>query len=170
MGADATGYAAMNRPTNNTEERAMQELICVCGCPRQNIYDCPCGSAAQLRKLVMDYMGQSTAQGKPMFNMTTQEGRDAAYDAVLEYFVRTYNGEHVLATPRTNVSWLLPSLAVVGGLGLLLVAGRRWIGRSAAISPTTPVTTAAAGAAATVASPDDDAYADKLDDELADTD
>jgi hypothetical protein len=44
----------------------------------------------------------------------------------------------------------------------LIVAGRRWVGRSAAVAAT------AAGPAAVV--PEDDVYAEKLDDELADTD
>jgi cytochrome c-type biogenesis protein CcmF len=167
MGADGTGFAAQNRPTNNTEERAMKELLCVCGCARESVFDCKCGTAAQLRREVMDYIGQVNEHGQPLFDLKTQAGRDAAYDAVLEYFVKTYRGEQVLATPRTKFSWLLPSLAVVGGLGLLVVAGRRWVGRGAAIAPGVGATTGAAGP---VVASDDDAYADKLDDELADTD
>jgi len=162
MGADSTGYPAMNRPTNATEERAMKELLCVCGCPRESIFDCKCGTAAQLRKLIMDYLGQVNAQGQPLFDLTSDHGREQAYDAVLDYFVKTYHGEQVLATPRTQFSWLLPSFAVVGGLGLLVVAGRRWVGRGAAVAATQD-----AAARAVV---EDEAYADKLDDELADSD
>ena len=159
MGADSTGYAAQNRPGNATEERAMKELLCVCGCPRESVFDCKCGAAAQLRKQVMDYLGQS------QFDLKTPAGRDAAYEAVLDNFVKTYGGEQVLSTPRSKLSWLFPSVAVIGGLALLIVAGRRWVGRGAAVA----TTTAAAAATATAAS-EDDAYADKLDDELADTD
>ena len=162
MGADGTGYAAMNRPTNGTEERAMKELLCVCGCKRESVFDCKCPTGAQLRRQVMDYLGGVNEKGQPLFDLTSENGRDVAYEAVLESFVKTYGGEQVLATPRTKVSWLLPSLAVIGGLGLLVVAGRRWVGRGAAI--------AATGTAAPVVSSEDDAYADKLDDELADTD
>jgi cytochrome c-type biogenesis protein CcmF len=165
MGADGTGYAAMNRPTNGTEDKAMKELLCVCGCPRESVFDCKCSTAAQLRRQVMDYLGQVKGNGQPLFDLKTQDGRDAAYEAVLEYFVKTYGGEQVLATPRTKFSWLLPSLAVIGGLGLLVVAGRRWVGRGSATA-----TMAAAAAAAGPAVSDDDAYADKLDDELADSD
>jgi len=166
MGADSTGYAAMNRPTNSIEERAMKELLCVCGCPRESIFDCKCGTAAQLRREIMDYLGQVNEKGQPVFDLKTQPGRDAAYDAVLEYFVKAYGGEQVLATPRTKFSWLLPSLAVIGSLGLLVVAGRRWVGRGAQVA------TAGAGGpvAPVVSSSEDDAYADKLDDELADSD
>jgi len=172
MGADATGYAAQNRPApNSVDERAMKELLCVCGCPRESTYDCKCASAAQLRRQIMDFLGQVDDKGKPTFDLASPAGRDAAYEAVLDFFVRTYGGEQVLSTPRTKFSWLLPSVAVIGGLGLLLVAGRRWVGRSAAVPATAaaPGATAVAAAAAT-APVEDEAYADKLDDELADTD
>jgi cytochrome c-type biogenesis protein CcmH/NrfF len=161
MGADGIGYAAMNRPSNSTQERAMKELLCVCGCHRESVFDCKCSTAAQLRRQVMDVLGQVNQKGLPLFDLKTAAGRDAAYESVLEFFVKTYGGEQVLATPRTQFSWLLPSLAVIGGLGLLVVAGRRWVGRSAAVAPT-------AGAAAPIS--EDEAYADKLDDELADSD
>ena len=171
MGADATGYAAQNRPSNPTEERAMKELLCVCGCPRESTYDCKCASAAQLRRQIMDFLGQVDDKGKPVFDLSSPTGRDAAYEAVLDFFVRSYGGEQVLSTPRTKFSWLLPSVAVIGGLGLLLVAGRRWVGRGTAMPATAaaPGATAVAAAAAT-APVEDEAYADKLDDELADTD
>jgi cytochrome c-type biogenesis protein CcmF len=162
MGADATGFAAMNRPTNGTEERAMKELLCVCGCPRESIFECKCATAAQLRKQIMDYLGQVDAAGKPVFDLGSDAGKKRAYDAVLDFFVATYHGEQVLATPRTSFSWLLPSVAVVGGLGLLVVAGRRWVGRGAAV--------AATGAATATVVAEDEAYAEKLDDELADSD
>jgi cytochrome c-type biogenesis protein CcmF len=162
MGADGTGYAAMNRPTNNTEQRAMKELLCVCGgCKRESLFDCKCSSAAKMRRTVLDFLTQVNDKGQPMFDMSSDAGREAGYNAVLDHFVKTYAGEHVLATPRNRFSWLLPSLAVIGGLGLLIVAGRRWVGRSAAVATT-------AGAAPMVT--EDEAYADKLDDELADTD
>jgi cytochrome c-type biogenesis protein CcmF len=165
MGDDGVGYAAMNRPTNATEERAMQELLCVCGCKRESLFDCKCATAAKLRRTVMDFIGQPNTKGQPMFDLGSDAGRDAAYNAVLDDFVKTYGGEQVLATPRTRFSWLLPALAVVGGLGLLIVAGRRWVGRGAAVA-----TTMGAAAAVSASASEDEAYADKLDDELADTD
>jgi cytochrome c-type biogenesis protein CcmH/NrfF len=140
----------------------MKELLCVCGCKRESLFDCKCSTAAQLRRKVMDFLGQVGENGQPLYDLTSQDGRDVAYEAVLADFVKTYNGEQVLATPRTQFSWLLPSLAVIGGLGLLVVAGRRWVGRGSAIAATT--------ATGPVVASDDDAYADKLDDELANTD
>ena len=143
----------------------MKELLCVCSCKRESIFDCKCQSAAQLRRQVMDFLGQVNEKGDKVFDLKSEKGRDTAYEAVLQYFVKTYGGEQVLATPRTSFSWLFPSVAVIGGLGLLIVAGRRWIGRGSAVAATGA---GAAGAAAVVA--EDDAYAEKLDDELAETD
>ena len=140
----------------------MKELLCVCGCARESVFDCKCSSAAQLRQQVKDVLGKVDVSGKPVFDLNTPGGRDVAYEAVLDEFVKVYGGEQVLATPRTKVSWLLPSLGVIGGLGLLVVAGRRWVHRGSEIAATE------SRAVATVA--EDDAYADKLDDELADTD
>ena len=71
-------------------------------------------------------------------------------------------GQEVLATPKSQVSWLLPSLAVVGGLGVLVGLGRRWIIHRGATPPAAP--------AADAPSPEDDDYADRLDDELSRTD
>jgi cytochrome c-type biogenesis protein CcmF len=161
MGADGTGYAAMSRPTDSTQERVMRELLCVCGCQRESVFDCKCASAAQLRRQVMELLARVDDRGKPLYDLKTSQGRDDAYDGVLDEFIKVYGGEQVLATPRTKFSWLLPSLGVIGGLGLLVVAGRRWVGRSAAVT---------APADAGARSAEDDAYADKLDDELADTD
>jgi cytochrome c-type biogenesis protein CcmF len=162
MGNAGVGYAAMNRPGNEVEERAMRELLCVCGCARESVFDCKCASAAQLRQQVKDVLAKVDGRGKPAFDLATPAGRDVAYEAVLDEFVRVYGGEQVLATPRTKFSWLLPSLGVLGGLGLLVVAGRRWVHRGAAAATTTATTAAAV--------PEDDAYADKLDDELAGSD
>ncbi|MBA3460701.1 MAG: cytochrome c biogenesis protein CcsA [Deltaproteobacteria bacterium] len=161
MGDSGVGWAAKNRPNNDTAEKAMKELLCVCGCPRESIYDCKCQPASGLRGQVIAFIDQKDASGKPVFDLSTAEGRTKAYDGVLASFVSEYGGEHVLASPRSKFSWLFPSLAVVGGLGLIVVVGRRMVGRGKA------VTTAALAAKAPV---EDDKYADKLDDELADTD
>ena len=161
MGDSGVGWAAKNRPDNATAEKAMKELLCVCGCPRESIFDCKCQTAADLRGKVMAFLNQRDGSGRPMFDLATPDGRDKAYSAVLDSFVSEYGGEQVLSTPRSQFSWLLPSLAVVGGLGLLVTVGRRWVGRGQAIAAT-------ASTAAKL--PEDDAYADKLDDELAETD
>ena len=164
MGADSTGYAAMNRPTNATEERLMKELLCVCGgCQRENLYDCKCPTAARMRRQVMDVLRTVDDKGKLVHDLNTPASRDKAFDEVLDTFVKSYGGEQVLATPRTSASWMFPTVGVLSGLALLVVVGRRWVHRGTG-------TSARATAAAVAANPDDEAYADKLDDELADTD
>ena len=162
MGDAGTGWAAMNRPDNPTSERAMKELLCMCGCARESIFDCKCQPAAMSRGKVLDFLKQTDATGKPVFDMSTAEGREKAYNAVLGDFVTFYGGENVLATPRSKFSWLFPTLAAIGGLGLIVVVGRRWVARGKQ--------SVAEQAAASKNTVEDEAYADKLDDELAKTD
>ncbi|HVK86559.1 MAG TPA: cytochrome c-type biogenesis CcmF C-terminal domain-containing protein [Kofleriaceae bacterium] len=161
MGEDGTGWPAMNRPENDTQAKAMKELLCVCGCPRESVFDCKCKSAAQLRGQIMAFLDERDASGKPKWDLGSDTGRTRAYDAVLAFYSGKY-GDQFLATPKSKFSWLFPSLAVVGGLGLLAVVGRRFVQRGRA------------GASSTVAAvankPEDETYADKLDDELASID
>jgi cytochrome c-type biogenesis protein CcmF len=159
MGDTSVGWASMNRPTNEAESDAMKELLCPCGCKREDIFICKCQTASSLRAWVIELVNErDPATGAPRFNLTTKTGREAAYQHALDTYVAQY-GTQSLATPKSRISWLLPSLGVIGGLGLLFVVGRRFIGRSkdeaAAVPPS--------GAAPAV----DDVYADKLDDELA---
>ena len=143
----------------------MKELLCPCGCPRENIFICKCSPAADLRSWIQTLVNEQDAQGRPRFDLSTKAGLDAAYDHAVDAYVMRY-GEQSLATPRSSFSWIFPSIAVVGGLGLLFVAGRRIIarGQSAAAAKTEPASTTPKS------KPEDDKYADKLDDELADTD
>ena len=155
MGKSGGGYAAMNRPTNDTQSRAMKEILCPCGCARQSIDDCDCATAADLRAKVI---AQLTG-----VDLSNDDSRQKAYQAVLDDFTKDY-GQKVLATPKSNVSWLFPSIAAIGGLGLILVVGRRFVARGAehaALAPAKAVATSAH---------EDETYSDKLDDELADTD
>ncbi len=160
MGADGIGWAAKNRPDTGTSEKAMKELLCVCGCPRESVFDCKCKAASDLRGQVMAFINERDASGNPKFDLNSAAGRTKAYDAVLTEFVSQYGGEQVLATPRSKFSWLLPSLAMVGGLGLIFVVGRRMVGRGKANTKL-----------AVASKPtEEDEYADKLDDELAGVD
>ncbi|MEJ7598622.1 MAG: cytochrome c-type biogenesis CcmF C-terminal domain-containing protein [Kofleriaceae bacterium] len=160
MGDAGAGYAAMHRPSNGTAERATKEILCHCGCPRESVFDCKCATAADLRREIMGFLDQRDGGGKRIFDLATQDGREKAYEAVRDRFAAQY-GEQVLATPRSKLSWLLPSLALVGGLGLIFIVGRRFIGRGKAVADATPPTKTRV---------EDEPYADKLDDELADTD
>jgi cytochrome c-type biogenesis protein CcmF len=168
MGDENVSYASKARPQNGTEEAAMKELLCPCGCKRESIFICKCSPASDLRSWVQSLVNEQDAQGRPRFNLSTEDGRDAAYKYAVDAYVTRF-GEQSLATPRSSFSWLFPSLAVVGGLGLLFVAGRRIIARGK-VAATDATPTAAKPAAGAAKTPTDDKYADKLDDELADTD
>ena len=161
MGDAGAGYAAMHRPNTGIAEKASKEILCHCGCPRESVFDCKCATAADLRREIMSFIDQRDGGGKRTFDLNSQDGREKAYDAVLNRFAAEY-GEQVLATPRSKITWLLPSLAIVGGLGLIFIVGRRFIGRGRAEAAATPQ--------ATTVSEADEKFADKLDDELADTD
>jgi cytochrome c-type biogenesis protein CcmF len=155
MGQAGGGYAAQNRPNSDVAERAMKELICPCGgCTRLNLFDCDCATAAQLRGKVLEMLAGA--------DLSTDESKKKAYDEVLAAFVKEYGGEQVLSTPHSQFPWLLPALAAAGGLSLLIVVGKRWTKR-----PQAAAGTAGDKPAAPV---EEDAYADKLDDELSQTD
>jgi cytochrome c-type biogenesis protein CcmF len=160
MGDTSTGWASMNRPSNDTEGDAMKELLCPCGCKRESIFICKCQSAATLRGMVVDLINERNPDGTAKFDLTKKEGREKAYQYALDQYVAQY-GTQSLATPKSSVSWLFPSLGVIGGLGLLFVVGRRFINRGRDVVATADAVKPTAG---------DDVYADKLDDELAGTD
>jgi cytochrome c-type biogenesis protein CcmF len=155
MGNAGIGWAAQNRPQSDTEQKAMKELLCPCGCARQSILECDCATAARLRAKVQAIMAGE--------NVSTDAGKSRAYDDVLAAF-RTEYGDDVLATPRSKASWLAPVVVVVAGLGVLGVFGRRWVKSAQRESATKDAAAKEAAAAA------GDEYADKLDDELAETD
>jgi cytochrome c-type biogenesis protein CcmF len=144
---DGTGYAHLYRPEQAADpalaEKLMKDMVCMCGgCNRETLYSCKCGYAAQGREKVLAML----AQGK-------------GYDDVVAAFISEYGGEDVLAVPRSKLAWALPYLAVAGGLALLFVVARGWVKRGS-----TKLAQAEAGPA------EDDAYAERLDDELRDTD
>jgi cytochrome c-type biogenesis protein CcmF len=152
MGNAGGGYAAKNRPDTPTAEKAMKELLCPCGCARQDIFACDCATAADLRAKVMAILAD--------YDLNTAKGRKDGYDAVLKVFVKDYSGS-VLATPKSSFPWLLPSVAAVGALGLLVFVGRRWMTKKPPGGPGTPTATAPVT---------DEEYAEKLEDELSETD
>ncbi len=152
MGDDGTGFAHQERPQSEVAGKLMKELVCLCGgCKREDIYSCKCGYAAQERKKVNDLL-----RGK---DLATEDGQQAAYDEVVKSFVAYYGGEHVLNTPTNSMSWILPMLAAVGGLGLLLGVGYGWVRRGQSRLAQMPA-----------APPIDPKYAERLEDELRDVD
>ena len=110
---DAQKYRPEQAADPGAAKQIMEELLCQCGgCTHETIYSCKCGYAADMRRQVLGML----AQGK-------------SHDQITQAFITEYGGEQVLATPRSKLSWLLPYIGVVGGLGLIFVVGRRWVGR-----------------------------------------
>ncbi|KYF61224.1 MULTISPECIES: cytochrome c-type biogenesis protein [Sorangium] len=132
---------------NDTERQLFWSLICTCGCPRETLGTCTCGTAHERR----DALRVELAAGR------TLEQIQAAY---AERF-----GAEALAVPPNKGSqrllYLFPLGAIVLGAGLVIVTLRRWKRRSDEV-----------GAAAAQRSPKGagpgarDDYDDKLDDEL----
>jgi cytochrome c-type biogenesis protein CcmF len=152
MGSEGTGFAHLERPESATATKLMKELVCLCGgCKREDIYSCKCGYAAQERKKVNDMLRGA--------NLATEAGQKQAYDRIVKSFVAYYGGEHVLGTPTSSMSWILPTLAAVGGLGILLGVGYGWVRRGQSKLGQMAVAPAI-----------DPAYADRLEDELRDVD
>jgi len=148
-------YAQVCRPDSDVASKLMHELVCLCGgCKRESLYDCKCGYAAEDRCRVLDML-----RGR---DLSTEAARKTAYDDVAAAFVSEY-GEQVLATPRSKLSWSVPLVAAGGALFLVLALGRLWVrrGRQQVAARTTT--------AGEARPDDDDEYADKLDDELRDT-
>ncbi len=149
---DDSGWAHRHRPNSELATSLMKELICLCGgCQRETLYECKCGYAASERKKVLDLLA--------LQDLTTPAGRTRARRAVIDAFVAEYEGERVLAAPRSSYTWILPYLAVVGGLGLLFAVGRGLVRRGAM--------TAAVASGGPV---EELRYAEKLDDEIRDAD
>ncbi|MCG8423097.1 MAG: heme lyase CcmF/NrfE family subunit [Proteobacteria bacterium] len=149
------GAAGMFRPNSETAAKLMKELICQCGgCTRENLYECRCGFAANERNRVLQRLAK--------YDLSTEQGRKIAYEEVLRAFIDDYGGEHVLSTPSGSGSWLIPYVAIGGGLLLLYGLGRRWVERGQQA-----VTDQANTSNVT---PEDEEYAEILDDELRDTD
>ncbi|MBE7454429.1 MAG: cytochrome c biogenesis protein CcsA [Kofleriaceae bacterium] len=162
--SDDSGWAHRFRPDTPLAESLMKELVCLCGgCKRENLFECKCGYAAQERKKVLALLAGH--------DLTTEAGRVAARRAVVGAFIREYGGEHVLVTPRSRATWLLPYLAVAGGLVLIFFIGRGLVRRGAAA--TTPAAVPGSGGerpADADARAAREVYDEKLDDELRDTD
>lgn len=152
--ADDSGWAHRYRPDSPLTEKLMKELICMCGgCQRETLFACKCGFAAMERKKVLETVA--------LYDTTTERGRIEAHHAVIDMFLRQYGGEDVLATPRSSMTWLVPYVAILGGLIVISVIALRFARRGAG---------AVTAAAASGGKVEDEKYADKLDDELRDHD
>ena len=141
------GTATLFAPTSPTAQHLMHELLCQCpGCQpkRITIEDCACGYAARQREQVLAILAGH--------DLSTARGRTAAEQAVRDDQVDRY-GRGVLAQPSSAMVWVFPLVATMGGLGVLILGGRRWRRSMSQVETASGLV--------------DDSLEDRLDDELA---
>ncbi len=156
-------YAPEQRETiENFTAKLLKDLVCVCGCPRESLFDCKCGIAANERGFILGILGKH--------DLSTAAGREAARTDVIEQEMhknaseKNGSGSHVLMVAPdkgfNRLAWAVPYLAFAGALAMIIVMGRRWVrtGKGALAS-------ADLGELA-----EDEDYRDILDDELRETD
>jgi cytochrome c-type biogenesis protein CcmH/NrfF len=97
---------------NEAERQLFWSLICSCGCPRETLGTCPCDFASARR----DEM-----RGLLKSGMGVEQIQDA--------YVARY-GSKFLAVPRNEgtkrLLWMVPTLAILIGAGVVVVTLRRW--------------------------------------------
>ncbi|HEU5055471.1 MAG TPA: cytochrome c-type biogenesis CcmF C-terminal domain-containing protein [Kofleriaceae bacterium] len=148
-------------PVVDITREAMAKLVCMCGgCTRETVYECKCSVAAVERKKVQAMMARH--------DLLDPVERKAAYDEVVAWYTARFGGEHALIVPEKETSgrvgWMVPYVMVLGGLGLLYAVGRRWVRRGKSEM------SEKSGQVAAAEAPENEDYADRLDDELRDTD
>jgi len=128
------------------EKELQAQIVCMCGtCGRQRISECTCGTAEGMRVELAGLVAQGLN-----------------HDQIVEYFVKKWGSQEVLASPIdkgfNRMAWLLPY--GVGLLGMAGIAGAavRWSRRRS---------TAAPAAAPAAQNPE---LESRLDDELRDLD
>jgi cytochrome c-type biogenesis protein CcmH len=136
---------------HNEQERAIfSHLRCTCGCPREAISTCTCGSAGEFRKQVRGMIAQG---------MTLEQ--------IKAEWVKRHNGpDALMVPPNTGAAqfvYLAPLGAIVGMAAIVITALRKFRKKSDQVDATNKKTTESESAAAK-AGPD--AYDDKLDEEL----
>ena len=125
--AGVSTAAPVPAPVAVSEEavtRVASRLRCVV-CQNLSVADSPSEMARQMRDLIREQLAA---------------GRTPA--EVAQYFTDRY-GEWVLLVPPARgfnlVLWALPCLGLVGGLGAVLIAARRWSRRPSLPEATDPV-------------------------------
>ncbi len=149
--AHNVGTEVRAAPRSPAENELFHKIVCMCGtCGRQLLSDCTCGYAARQREEI----SRMLSDGKTP-------------DQVIEYYLQKYPGESALAMPIdkgfNRLAWALPYTALLLGVGLLVLAAKRFARRPTVVAEAEhrPVANAEA--------PTDD-YESKLDDELDDLD
>src|SRR5690606_35291358 len=106
-------------PRSPVEKELRANIVCMCGtCGRQRVGECTCGTAEAMRLEISELV----AAGK-------------SYDEVVDYYVKKYGSQEVLAAPIdegfNRLAWFLPY--AVGLLGIMVVGGVaiRWTRKNA---------------------------------------
>jgi cytochrome c-type biogenesis protein CcmH/NrfF len=111
---------------NARVDRLGRELICMCGC-NQTLVGC--------NHLNCPYRGPMTQQ------LTTAVDRGDSDKMITQFFVQTY-GTLVLAAPTNRgfdrIAWIMPFLALLGGITLVVLIVWNWRKRSAPIHASVP--------------------------------
>ena len=138
--------AVVVSPRTPLEKTLQSQIVCMCGtCGRQRIAECTCSTAEAMRQ----ELAKLTAQG-------------LTHDQIIEFYVKKYGSQEVLASPIdqgfNRLAWLLPY--GVGLVGMVGIAGMavRWSRRRHTVTP------------ATAPAIRDEALESRLDDELRDLD
>ncbi len=105
-------------PESQLERDLNGHIVCMCGtCGRKRVGECTCGVAAGQR----DEIAGLVAEGK-------------TFDEVVDYFVRKYGSQEVLAAPIdegfNRLAWAFPYLAGMAGFVVIGGLAVRWTRRS----------------------------------------
>jgi len=118
-------------PRSPVEKKLRDEIVCMCGtCGRKRVGECTCGTAEAMRTEISELV----AAGK-------------SYDEVVDYYVKKYGSQEVLAAPIdkgfNRLAWFLPY--AVGLVGIIVVGGVavRWTRKTTDVPVVAPVQTAA---------------------------
>ena len=97
---------------NDTEKSLFNSLICTCGCPRETLGTCTCGTAHarrdELRELLEDGKGIEEIQG---------------------LYAQRYGMQGLAVPPNKGIGravWAVPVVAILIGAGSVLLALRKW--------------------------------------------
>jgi cytochrome c-type biogenesis protein CcmF len=161
-----TGAATEINDSPQVAKRLFRDLVCQCGgCQRLPLFECRCGYAKQERAKIMAMIA-----GK---DISTPAGEEAVYVSVRDAFMKEYGGQRALTVPLDGGFNRLAILVPVAVLGLavilVLVIGRRWVGRGRRAAAAEAMTGKAVAAAAPRTRQQED-LEDQLDDELRDID
>ena len=135
-------------PRSPVEKKLRDEIVCMCGtCGRKRVGECTCGTAEEMRTEISELVAAG---------MT--------YDEVVDYYVKKYGSQEVLAAPIdegfNRLAWFLPY--AVGAIGIVLIGGVaiKWTRRPSELPAVAPVTD----------SPEQQQREARLEDELRDLD